>query len=214
MLIFDLFAGTGSATKAFTDAGHRVIRIELDTSFEAEERDVLSLTPEYLLAKYGQPDFIWASPPCQTFSVASCSTYWTPEGLPKNDKALAGLALVKHTLELIESLSPIDGFIIENPRGMLRKQSIMADLPRRTVTYCQYGDTRMKPTDLWGYARAWQPRKPCKNGDPCHESAPRGSRTGTQGIKGAKDRAIVPEELSKELCTFLYTLAETRPAYA
>ena len=214
MLIFDLFAGTGSATKAFSDAGHRVIRIELDTYFEAEERDVLSLTPEYLIAKYGRPDFIWASPPCQSFSVASCSKYWTPEGLPKNDKALAGLALVKHTLDLIESLSPVDGFLIENPRGMLRKQSIMAELPRRTVTYCQYGDTRMKPTDLWGYARAWQPRGACKNGDPCHVSAPRGSRTGTQGIKGAKARSVIPHELSLEICNYLYSLAETRPAYA
>jgi site-specific DNA-cytosine methylase len=214
MLIFDFFAGTGSATKAFEDAGHRVIKIELDEYFEADERNILLLTRDYLLAKYGRPDFIWASPPCQTFSVASCSKYWTPDGLPKNDKALAGLDLVKHTLNLIESLSPVDGFIIENPRGMLRKQSIMAELPRRTVTYCQYGDIRMKPTDLFGYARAWQPRKPCKNGDSCHVSAPRGSRTGTQGIKGAKARSVIPYELSLEICNYLYSITETRPAYA
>jgi len=204
MLIFDLFAGTGSATKAFANAGHKVIKIELDTSFEADERDVLTLSADYLISKYGRPDFVWASPPCQTFSVASCSTYWTPDGLPKNDKALTGLNLVKYTLKLIEDLNPIDGFIIENPRGMLRKQSIMAELPRRTVTYCQYGDSRMKPTDLWGYARAWQPRKPCKNGDSCHVSAPRGSRAGTQGIKGAKARSVIPEQLSKEICDYLY----------
>jgi site-specific DNA-cytosine methylase len=204
MLIFDLFAGTGSATQAFANAGHKVIKIELDTSFEADERDILTLSADYLISKYGRPDFVWASPPCQTFSVASCSTYWTPDGLPKNDKALTGLNLVKYTINLIEDLNPIDGFIIENPRGMLRKQSIMSGLPRKTVTYCQYGDNRMKPTDLWGYARAWQPRKPCKNGDSCHVSAPRGSRTGTQGIKGAKARSVIPEQLSRELCDYLY----------
>ena len=40
-------------------------------------------------------------------------------------------------------------WIIENPRGKLRKLEIVKDLPRTTVTYCQYGDIRMKPTDLW-----------------------------------------------------------------
>jgi hypothetical protein len=199
MLIFDFFAGTGSATQAFADAGHRVIKVEIDPSFEADHRDIRELTAEYLVAKYGTPDFIWASPPCQKFSVASCSTYWHPNGQPRDDRAFEALNLVKYTLDLIDELAPPDGFIIENPRGMLRKQSIMADLPRRTITYCQYGDTRMKPTDLWGYARAWQPRKTCKNGDACHTAAPRGSRTGTQGMKSAKIKSQIPYQLGLEI---------------
>ena len=199
MLIFDLFAGTGSATQAFSDAGHRVVKIELDKAFEADERDVLLLTAAYLISKYGQPDFIWASPPCQTFSVASCSTYWNPDGSARDERAGAALDLVKFTIRLIGDLNPLKGFIIENPRGMLRKQTLMADLPRQTVTYCQYGDTRMKPTDLWGSPDNWVPRLICKNGDVCHESAPRGSRTGTQGIKKSAHRSMIPIELSREL---------------
>lgn len=199
MIIYDFFAGTGSATQAFEDAGHTVIKVELDQYFEAHERDILALNAADLIEKYGKPDFIWASPPCTTFSVASCSTYWTPEGTPKNDKALAGIQMVKHTINLINALNPSKGYIIENPRGMLRKQSIMDFMDRRTVTYCQYGDTRMKPTDLWGRVDGWNPRKHCKAGNPCHESAPRGSRNGTQGIKGAKNRSRVPYELSLEL---------------
>jgi site-specific DNA-cytosine methylase len=31
MIIYDFFAGTGSATKAFEDQGHKVIKIELDS---------------------------------------------------------------------------------------------------------------------------------------------------------------------------------------
>ena len=39
----------------------------------------------------------------------------------------------------------------------------------------------------------------CKNGQPCHEAAPRGSRTGTQGLKNDYERSKVPYELCHEL---------------
>ncbi|UOF81156.1 DNA cytosine methyltransferase I [Caudoviricetes sp.] len=95
---------------------------------------------------------------------------------------------------------------------MLRKLAVVKDLPRRTVTYCQYGDTRMKPTDLWGpMPEAWIPRDPCQNGDTCHVSAPRGARTGTQGIKGAKDRSRVPLELSYDICFALESVFGAMP---
>ena len=199
MLIFDFFAGTGSATQAFYDAGHTVVKIELDEQFAADERDILSISADYLITKYGQPDFVWASPPCTTFSVASCGTYWTSDGKPKNEKAIAGLKMIEHTIALIRQLKPTKGFIIENPRGMLRKQSMMDFMHRRTVTYCTYGETRMKPTDLWGAVDGWTARPHCKNGDTCHEAAPRGSKTGTQGIKGSRQRSMVPIELSREI---------------
>ena len=70
---------------------------------------------------------------------------------------------------------------------------------RNTITYCQYGESRMKPTDIWTNNLNWKPRKMCKNGMPCHESAPRGSQTGTQGLKGNYLRSIVPYELCKEI---------------
>ena len=203
MIVYDFYSGTGSSTKAFEDAGHTIIRVELDPYFEAEERDILSLTADSLIAKYGQPDFIWASPPCQKFSVASCSKYWNPDGTPRDNQAYEALALVAHTINLINTLKPTYGFVIENPRGMLRKQKLMEKLQRRTVTYCQYGDNRMKPTDLWGYVKGWTPKEPCKNGDSCHEAAPRGSRTGTQGIKEAKNRSMIPYKLGEEICKLI-----------
>ena len=57
----------------------------------------------------------------------------------------------------------------------------------------------MKPTDIWTNNTNWNPKVACKNGDPCHESAPRGARTGTQGIGGARDRAVIPENLCIEI---------------
>ena len=73
--------------------------------------------------------------------------------------------------------------------------NFMKNLPRYTITYCQYGDTRMKPTDIWTNHPNPNFKPMCHNGDSCHESAPRGSKTGTQGLKGAKERSVIPEEL-------------------
>jgi C-5 cytosine-specific DNA methylase len=199
VIIYDFFAGTGSATRAFEEAGHTVIRVELDEQFQANERDIMAMTGQYLVNKYGRPDFIWASPPCTSFSVASIGHHWNADKTPKTLGAKLGIELVSKTLELVNELNPRLGWLMENPRGMLRKLPLVQHLPRRTVTYCQYGDFRMKPTDIWGYLEGWVSRLPCKNGDKCHQAAPRGSRTGTQGINGAKDRSVIPYELSKEI---------------
>jgi hypothetical protein len=203
MLIYDFFSGTGSSTQAFVNQGHTVISFEIDNKFQATENvDILSITSNYLLDIYGRPDFIWASPPCTTFSVASIYRHWAQGGdnpIPKTEAAIMGQNLVAYARKLIEELNPRYGFLIENPRGMLRKLPVVAGLPRTTVTYCQYGDTRMKPTDLWGYAKGWTPRQACKNGMSCHVAAPRGSQTGTQGISAVEDRSRVPYELGLEI---------------
>lgn len=208
MIIYDFFAGTGSATKAFEDAGHTVIKVELDEYFEANERDILKLTANELISKYGHPDFIWASPPCQKFSVASLWKYWAKGEngpVPKHPSVYEAIHLMKATLALIEDLKPYRGWILENPRGMLRKQNFMTKYPRRTVTYCQYGDTRMKPTDLWGYVEGWTPRPMCEPGASCHESSPAGTNAGGTGkLRNARLRSMIPYELGKEILNTIY----------
>lgn len=203
MIVFDFFSGTGSSTQAFEDAGHTVYRFELDEKFTATENvDIMKLNAKYLIEKYGQPDFIWASPPCTAFSVASIGYHWTGGKRayePKTEFASYSQKLVAHTVQLIKDLNPTKGWLMENPRGVLRKLPVVANLPRNTVTYCQYGDTKMKPTDLWGVVPDWKPKPMCKNGEPCHVAAPRGARTGTQGLKGAKERSMVPYSLGKEI---------------
>jgi hypothetical protein len=203
MLVFDFFAGTGSSTRAFEDAGDTVIRFELDKQFDVEEHvDISDLTAVELYRKYGRPDFIWASPPCTAFSVASIGHHWTgghQAYIPKTEQARVNQDLVWKTRTLISGLDPKLGYLIENPRGVLRKLPPVQGLTRRTVTYCQYGDERMKPTDLWGEVPGWVPRPMCKNGDDCHVSAPRGAKTGTQGLKGAAIRSMVPYELGYEI---------------
>ena len=125
---------------------------------------------------------------------------------PVSDYAKFSDKLNVHVHELIAELDPTYWFI-ENPRGGMRKMMFMRDKPIYTVTYCQYGDTRMKPTDLWTNHPDPKFKPMCKNGAPCHVSAPRGSKTGTQGLKGSKERSVIPDELCEhiaEICLEVY----------
>ena len=138
-----------------------------------------------------------------TYSIAAISHHRTKNPVngnldPVSDYAKFCDKVNQHVLQLIKELSPRYWFI-ENPRGGMRKMSWMQGLSRYTVTYCQYGDKRMKPTDIWTNYPDPQFKPPCKNRDNCHVSAPRGSKTGTQGIKGSKDRAIIPRELCEHI---------------
>lgn len=195
MNYLELFAGTKSFSNVAKQKGHQTFTTDNDDSFDVDYVvDILFF--DYRKLPF-RPDVIWASPPCEGFSVASIGKHWNKDHTPKTDGARHSVILVGKTLEIINELKP-KYWIIENPRGKLRKLALMQGLKRNTVTYCQYGDSRMKPTDLWTNFD-WKPRPMCKNGDTCHVSAPRGSSTGTQGIKTYRDRSRVPKELCEEI---------------
>jgi hypothetical protein len=199
MNVLELFAGSRSIGKQAEKLGMNVFSSDL-IEFEGIDYAVSILDFDVTKVPF-QPDIIWASPPCTSFSVASIGHHWTGgKGayIPKTDGARLGLELVKKTLEIINHFQPTYWFM-ENPRGVLRKLPVVQGLKRNTVTYCQYGDERMKPTDIWTNSNVWTPRLMCKNGDPCHVAAPRGSRTGTQGRSNAYERSKIPDELCQEI---------------
>lgn len=195
MNTIELFSGTKSFSKVMAEHGHGTLTIDNDHTLEP---DMCFDMREIMGTQAQGMDLLWASPPCQGFSVAAIGKNWNRDYTPKSDSARLSVELVEATLGIIRNSNPTWWFI-ENPRGMLRKMPFMEELPRRTVTYCQYGDTRMKPTDIWTNAYWWNPRPACKPGASCHEAAPRGSKTGTQGIKGAKDRGRIPPALFEEI---------------
>ena len=64
----------------------------------------------------------------------------------------------------------------------------------------------MKPTDIFTNYLNPNFKPPCKNGDSCHESAPRHSRSGTQKLKNSVERSVIP----KELCNYIVYLCEKK----
>ena len=211
MKVLELFAGTRSIGKAFEARGHEVYSIDWDKDFKDIDlyADIGRLTSDVIINKFGRPDIVWASPDCTTFSIAAISSHRrqskeTGSLEPISDYAKFCDEVDQNVLKLIRELQP-KFYFIENPRGGMRKMEWMQDLPRYTVTYCQYGDTRMKPTDIWTNHPDPKFKPMCKNGDPCHERAPRGARTGTQGRKNSKDRSVIPAQL----CEHIVDICET-----
>jgi hypothetical protein len=208
MRILELHAGSRSIGKAAEELGHEVFSVDwqpfdgIHLVKDIEELNFLDLP--------WIPDMIWTAPDCTTYSIAAISHH--RDGTkPISDYAKKCDAVNLNVLRLINKCleyNPELKWYIENPRGMMRKMPWMIGLPKATVWYCQYGDDRAKPTDIWSnniYSlfnpKGWIPRHVCHNdNEHCHhEKAPRGSKTGTQGLKGSYERSMYPKELCIEI---------------
>jgi hypothetical protein len=203
MKVLELFAGSRSVGKVAEEMGFEVFSVDIN-NFENIDYvvDILDFDVDNIPFV---PDVIWASPPCTYFSVASIGHHWNKNHTPKTKEAILGLKILNKTLSIIKQF-PQSKFFIENPRGKMRR--IIKGINRTTVTYCSYGDDRMKPTDIWSNNikdiftnDGWSPKPICFNGNKkCHhDPAPRGSKTGTQGLKNNYERSKIPTQLIKEI---------------
>lgn len=206
--VLELFAGTRSIGKAFEAQGHEVFSVEWDKQHEdiSWYADIGAINASDIIERFGVPDVIWASPDCTSYSIAAISHHRTREEdgnlAPKSEYAKLSDKVNANMLKLIYDLQP-KYYFIENPRGGMRKMAFMSGLPRHTVWYCQYGDSRAKPTDIWTNHPEPQFKPVCKNGnkDCHHEPAPRGSKTGTQGLKNSLERSRIPTELCEHVAS-------------
>ena len=209
MKILELFAGSRSIGNTAEALGHQVFSVDVKP-FEGIDlvKDIEHLEFDDIPFI---PHMIWASPPCTTYSLAGISHHRHEGTLePKTEFAEKSDRLVKRTLEIIDYFEGFGAiYYIENPRATLRNTTMMQGIPRKTVWYCRYGSPIAKPTDIFSNniynplfnEFGWKPRSECWNNNKhCHhEAAPRGSRTGLQGLKGNYERSKIPEQLCADV---------------
>tara|TARA_R100001460_G_scaffold125_1_gene491 strand:+ start:5073 stop:5705 length:633 start_codon:yes stop_codon:yes gene_type:complete len=203
MKVLELFAGSRSIGKEAEKQGFDVFSVDINNFKNINlVIDILDLEKKMIPFK---PDIIWASPPCTYFSVASIGHHWNEDHTPKTKEAELGIKILNKTLSIFKWF-PKAKFYMENPVGKMRRK--VKGIDRTTITYCSYGDKRMKPTDIWSNniydifnINGWKPRPICYAGNKhCHhEEAPRGSKTGTQGLKDNYERSKIPNQLCKEI---------------
>ena len=217
MKVLELFAGTEGISNAFREEGHESFSIDADEQFPCSwNTDISKITTQDILDRFGVPDMVWIGTPCESYSIAAISHHRRKNPETGNLDGVSPHAIfcdamnwhVRKIVEELQELNPNLIYFWENPRGGFRKMDFIQGIPRYTITYCKFGDKRMKPTDIFTNHPDPQFPEPCKNGDPCHERAPRGSKTGTQGLKNAKTRSEYPKALCKHIVNIMTHLKE------
>ena len=149
--MLELFKGTGSVGKVFKKE-FNIISVDLDPIYNPTiQTDILNWDYKKINMI---PDFIWASPPCNTFSPLAypLKERDTQTAEPRSERAKTGTKILYKTLEIIhyfKKLNPNLLFVIENPEGMMRKDKKIKQLLLNNTLYCLYGDERRKSTDFF-----------------------------------------------------------------
>jgi len=163
MFVLELFSGTGSVGKNVKKRGHKVLSVDSDEKTNADIiTDILKWDYKKLNIK---PDFIWASPPCGTFTNMALTMNKNSKAPPRVRHAetmraikpagVLGDKILRKTIEIINyyrKINPRLKFVMENPHGSMWRSPLMNALkPYETqkTLYCLYKDKRRKPTDFF-----------------------------------------------------------------
>ena len=168
----ELFAGTRSIGKAFEQRGHEVFSVEWSKDFENIDlyEDISKVTAEDILKLFGKPDVIWASPDCATFSIAAISHH------RKKNPETGSLEPVSAYAKFCDR---VDKHVLELIEQLQPKYYFIEN-PR-------------------GGMRKMEWMKNLPRYTVTHVPAPRGSKTGTQGLKGSRERSVIPQKLCEHI---------------
>ena len=109
---------------------------------------------------------IWASPPCNTFSIMRRSNIGrklkafgdliVTKKILDDDMIATGVPILRKAQEIINYLNP-DVWFIENPKTG-RMKDFMENQPFYDVDYCRYGFTYKKSTRIWTNLKNFIPK--------------------------------------------------------
>ena len=135
MRVLELCAGSKSFTKVCQSMGWDCTTVDVNPRYEP---DILADVRSLHFTE-GEFDVIWASPPCEHYSIAKTRG---ERNLPHYD------SIAIACLKIIDEVKPLV-WIVENPMGLLRHRPFMTGLPKWTVDYCMFGAPYRKRTDLF-----------------------------------------------------------------
>ena len=161
MLVLELFCGTGSVGKVCKAMGVDVISLDMTNTYS--EPTILCNILDWDYKSLNRvPDFIWASPPCNSFSFFINGNKNKPSKLsrdlktlePLNDVGRNGNNCLDKVIEIIMYFTELNKdlkFVIENPVGYMRRMEQVKYLDYTDTTYCNYNDKliRFKPTSFF-----------------------------------------------------------------
>ena len=154
----ELFCGEGIVTQKFCERKFNVISIDIDPPSGA------SMVLDIRKVKYEDigfvPDFIWASPPCTTFThLAGGHHRNIAEGEYEKTQTAHDhnilFAQMVCLMKWVKSKNPNLIVVIENPAAQMQKVPMMIEfmktfgLYKAKVDYCAFGQLDKKPTNLW-----------------------------------------------------------------
>jgi site-specific DNA-cytosine methylase len=143
--VLELFSGTGSVGKVCREKGWEVISLDLtgaDINTDILNWDYVSAYP------VGHFDIIWASPPCNTFSILAHAIFTKDVMIDRINTI--GIPILRRAEEIIDYFKP-QYYFMENPQSGLMKNYVTR--PYYDVDYCRYCN--------WGYkkrTRIWTNR--------------------------------------------------------
>ena len=202
--ILELFSGTGSVGKIAKEKGYQVVSLDFknaDINTDIMDWDYKSLPSDSF-------DIIWASPPCQTFSLLR-RTHIGRKTKCFGDKIITakmldddminrGLPILIRTLEIIEYFDP-RYFFVENPQTGRMKDFIQ--FPYYDVDYCRYADWGYrKRTRIWTNVIGFKNRL-CKGDCNSIDASTRRHKSslGRNHRTSLEDRYRIPPDLIRDL---------------
>lgn len=196
MFILELFKGSGSIGKAAQRHGINIISLDINKDYNPDicidfmEFDYKSFLEKHKSNLMG----VWASPPCETFSLAAGGKHRETGSMkPISKEAKKADLLIDRLMSFYKLLYDNNiTWFIENPRGRLRSRLIDLDSLLTTVYYCQYGFDYKKPTHIWSSTKHTNHLSGIK----CEHKKHIG---GIQKIKKITDRYKMPEKLCDEI---------------
>ena len=152
--LLELFSGTGSIGKIFRARGWEVVSVDCDPKMNPTiVADIATFNYRMLGGRF---DALWASPPCQMYSIAR-SKAKTPRDLEGSDR------LVQKVKDMIDFFHPTF-WVFENPQsGLLKGRRVVEGIPYVDVDYCMYSWPYRKRTRIWTNATGQRWTRLCEH---------------------------------------------------